>query len=73
MDGTVWLTRCNNYFRAANGRVVTQWPRSARVFWAMTCRFKAGDYAFAAPSKARTDHVAPQAAVYRHRSVEQRS
>jgi len=23
MEGTVWTTRCNNYFRAANGRVVT--------------------------------------------------
>jgi len=33
MEGTVWTTRCNNYFRAANGRVVTQWPRSARAFW----------------------------------------
>jgi cyclohexanone monooxygenase len=25
MAGTVLLTRCSNYFRAANGRVVTQW------------------------------------------------
>jgi cyclohexanone monooxygenase len=46
MQGTVWLTRCSNYFRAANGRVVTQWPRSARVFWAMTRRFKPADYTF---------------------------
>ncbi len=30
MQGTVWTTRCSNYFRAANGRVVTQWP-AARV------------------------------------------
>ena len=41
MQGTVWLTRCSNYFRAANGRVVTQWPRSARAFWGMTRRFNA--------------------------------
>ena len=40
MQGTVWLTRCSNYFRAANGRVVTQWPRSARAFWGMTRRFR---------------------------------
>lgn len=53
MQGTVWLTRCNNYFRAANGRVVTQWPRSARVFWGMTRRFKAADYTFDSPSDAR--------------------
>jgi cyclohexanone monooxygenase len=46
MEGTVWLTRCSNYFRAANGRVVTQWPRSARAFWGMTRRFRAADYAF---------------------------
>jgi cyclohexanone monooxygenase len=46
MQGTVWLTRCSNYFRAANGRVVTQWPRSARAFWGMTCRFKPSDYTF---------------------------
>ncbi len=50
MQGTVWLTRCHNYFRAANGRVVTQWPRSARAFWGMTRRFKASDYTFAAPA-----------------------
>ncbi|WP_409429757.1 flavin-containing monooxygenase [Mycobacterium sp. SMC-11] len=46
MDGTVWTTRCSNYFRAANGRVVTQWPRSAGAFWAMTRRFRAADFTF---------------------------
>ena len=50
MEGTVWLTRCSNYFRAANGRVVTQWPRSARAFWGMTRRFRASDYTFDAIS-----------------------
>jgi cyclohexanone monooxygenase len=50
MQGTVWLTRCHNYFRAPNGRVVTQWPRSARAFWGMTRRFKASDYSFAPPA-----------------------
>ncbi|BBZ46359.1 monooxygenase [Mycobacterium parmense] len=50
MEGTVWTTRCSNYFRAANGRVVTQWPRSARSFWQMTRRFKPADFTFdAAP------------------------
>ena len=49
MEGTVWTTRCSNYFRVANGRVVTQWPRSARAFWAMTRRFRAGDYALDGP------------------------
>lgn len=46
MEGTVWTTRCNSYFRAANGRVVTQWPRSARVFWKLTRRFRAAEYVF---------------------------
>jgi cyclohexanone monooxygenase len=49
MEGTVWLTRCSNYFRAPNGRVVTQWPRSARAFWGMTRRFKPADYTFEPP------------------------
>ena len=31
---------------AANGRVVTQWPRSARAFWQMTRRFRPGPYTF---------------------------
>jgi cyclohexanone monooxygenase len=44
MTGTVWTTQCSNYFRAPNGRVVTQWPRSARSFWGMTRRFKPADY-----------------------------
>ncbi|WP_445166515.1 flavin-containing monooxygenase [Mycolicibacterium sp. Dal123E01] len=47
MAGTVWTTRCSNYFRAPNGRVVTQWPRSARAFWSMTRRFRTRDYTFA--------------------------
>jgi cyclohexanone monooxygenase len=46
MQGTVWTTQCSNYFRAANGRVVTQWPRSARAFWGMTRRFEAADFTF---------------------------
>jgi cyclohexanone monooxygenase len=47
MEGTVWRTRCSNYFRAPNGRVVTQWPRSARSFWGMTRRFRPADFTFA--------------------------
>ncbi len=49
MEGTVWTTRCSNYFRVANGRVVTQWPRSARAFWGMTRRFRPSDYALGGP------------------------
>lgn len=50
MVGTVWTTRCSNYFRAANGRVVTQWPRSARAFWGLTRRFRTRDYLFDPPA-----------------------
>jgi cyclohexanone monooxygenase len=46
MTGTVWTTQCSNYFRAANGRVVTQWPRSARSFWGMTRRLEPADFSF---------------------------
>ncbi|WP_085191924.1 NAD(P)/FAD-dependent oxidoreductase [Mycobacterium sp. IEC1808] len=51
MVGTVWTTQCSNYFRAPNGRVVTQWPRSARSFWGMTRRFRAADFTFQAPAE----------------------
>jgi cyclohexanone monooxygenase len=57
MEGTVWTTRCNSYFRAPNGRVVTQWPRSARDFWSMTRRFRAGDYTFDPPAVHHELHV----------------
>jgi cyclohexanone monooxygenase len=55
MQGTVWTTQCSNYFRAANGRVVTQWPRSARAFWEMTRRFKPADFTFQAPAECVPD------------------
>ncbi|MFN3004896.1 flavin-containing monooxygenase [Mycolicibacterium wolinskyi] len=61
MQGTVWLTRCSSYFRAPNGRVVTQWPRSARAFWTMTRRFRAADYQFE-PAAAQPVRLAPTAA-----------
>ena len=55
MVGTVWTTQCSNYFRAANGRVVTQWPRSARTFWGMTRRFKSADFSFQTPAVSAAD------------------
>jgi cyclohexanone monooxygenase len=65
MEGTVWTTRCSNYFRAANGRVVTQWPRSARSFWTMTRRFKAADYTFEASSGGHAVEAEAQRASHR--------
>ncbi|OMC13597.1 NAD(P)/FAD-dependent oxidoreductase [Mycobacterium sp. SP-6446] len=55
MVGTVWTTRCSNYFRAPNGRVVTQWPRSARSFWGMTRRFRPADFSFRAEARSARD------------------
>lgn len=57
MVGTVWTTQCSNYFRAPNGRVVTQWPRSARAFWNMTRRFRPGDFRFTAPATPAAEAV----------------
>lgn len=65
MQGTVWLTRCSSYFRAPNGRVVTQWPRSARALWAMTRRFRAADYTFTPP----VDGQVPVVEVAAHETV----
>ncbi|GAB1813443.1 NAD(P)-binding domain-containing protein [Mycobacterium sp. MUNTM1] len=64
MVGTVWTTQCSNYFRAPNGRVVTQWPRSARAFWNMTRKFTPADFLFTAPVARVPDTVsAPEQGV----------
>ena len=65
MEGTVWLTRCSNYFRAANGRVVTQWPRSARAFWGMTRLFRPADYTFDPPSESAAVEASSRSAASR--------
>ncbi|OBH59018.1 hypothetical protein A5686_02455 [Mycobacterium sp. E2479] len=57
MSGTVWTTQCSNYFRAPNGRVVTQWRRSARPFWGMTRRLRPAGFRFAAPTASAADAV----------------
>ncbi|MDT5063962.1 MAG: cyclohexanone monooxygenase, partial [Mycobacterium sp.] len=35
MQGTVWMANCNNYYRHANGKVVTQFPYSGTRFTEM--------------------------------------
>lgn len=50
MSGSVWLTNCNNYYRHPNGRVVTQFPYSGKVFADMLDNLRADDYEFATPS-----------------------
>jgi cyclohexanone monooxygenase len=63
MEGTVWTTRCSNYFRTASGRVVTQWPRSARAFWVMTRRFKPSDFTFGRQTRVPPQPVVSHSAV----------
>jgi cation diffusion facilitator CzcD-associated flavoprotein CzcO len=36
MAGSVWLANCNNYYRHASGKVVTQLPYSGKTFAART-------------------------------------
>ncbi|MCW2748578.1 MAG: hypothetical protein JWP10_1720, partial [Nocardioidaceae bacterium] len=36
MTSTVWMTGCTNYQRGPTGRVVTNWPHHALLFWALT-------------------------------------
>ena len=39
MAGTVWTAGCGNYFRTANGKVVTQLPYSGGRYWLRTRAF----------------------------------
>jgi len=39
MAGTVWTAGCDNYFRTANGKVVTQLPYSGGRYWLRTRLF----------------------------------
>ncbi len=41
---TVWQAGCNGYYRAASGRVVTQWPYSMTEFRRRTEAIVPGDY-----------------------------
>lgn len=36
LEGTVWTANCSNYFRAPNGKVVTQLPMSGGRYWLRT-------------------------------------
>ena len=44
MQGTVWLAGCRNYYRAANGKVVTQLPFSGGRYWLRTRMFPIWNY-----------------------------
>jgi hypothetical protein len=42
---------CRSYFRAASGRVTTQWPGFMTEYRRRTRRVRRGDYEFGAPAK----------------------
>ncbi len=44
MEGLVWTEGCHNYFRAPNGKVVTQLPMSGARYWARTRFCKPWEY-----------------------------
>ena len=44
MEGTVWLANCNNYYRHANGKVITQFPYSGTIFEEMLAQVKLDDF-----------------------------
>ncbi|BBX46005.1 NAD(P)-binding domain-containing protein [Mycobacterium cookii] len=44
MQGTVWMANCNNYYRHANGKVVTQFPYSGTTFVDMLARVKLDEF-----------------------------
>ncbi|MBJ7337453.1 MAG: NAD(P)/FAD-dependent oxidoreductase [Mycolicibacterium sp.] len=44
MAGTVWLADCNNYYRHPNGKVVTQFPYSGKVFAERLSSARIDDY-----------------------------
>jgi len=44
MQGTVWLAGCRSYFRAANGKIVTQLPYSGGRYWLRTRVFPVWSY-----------------------------
>jgi hypothetical protein len=45
LDGVeVWAASCNNYYRSASGRIVTQWPHSMTEYRRRTNRSDADCY-----------------------------
>ena len=44
MADTVWMANCNNYYRHAGGKVVTQFPYSGTAFVEMLARTKLDDF-----------------------------
>ncbi len=47
IGGTAWGSGCQNYFRHAAGRIVTQWPKPSRTYRWLTRRVRSGDFTIA--------------------------
>lgn len=55
MTGTVWLANCSNYFRHANGKVITQFPYNGQTFGERLARVELDEFhLFADELAART-------------------
>jgi cyclohexanone monooxygenase len=55
MQGTVWLAKCNNYYRHRNGKVVTQFPYSGTTFAEMLGRVELDEFDWLAPAGDRKE------------------
>jgi cyclohexanone monooxygenase len=47
LGSTAWGSGCQNYFRHAAGRIVTQWPKPSRTYRWLTRRVRGGDFTIA--------------------------
>jgi cyclohexanone monooxygenase len=41
IDDTSWSAGCQNYYHAPSGKLVTNWPHSSVLYWALTRTFAA--------------------------------
>lgn len=60
MAETVWMTNCNNYFRHASGKNVTQFPYRGTVFAERLGGATATDFIWSSPTHRREEYVCPE-------------
>jgi hypothetical protein len=59
MAGKVWLANCNNYYRHANGKVVTQFPYSGSTFTEMLSRVEPDEFDWSPPTARKEATACP--------------
>lgn len=65
LQGTVWMANCNNYYRHANGKVVTQFPYSGTAFTEMVTGVEPDEFDWSPPATARKEPTACPASTTR--------